>query len=149
VTDFDLHLIENKNGNLDYYFQQGFITKTDYTLLKHFFADLEVLNFEESIQRLESEILELNLDTQDFKKYNDFLNTLMIVDDFYKQKGIHLFENVANRSMNKEMSPGCAVAIAANGVSTLGLTSCIVPGPNCALAVVGKGLSLLGMYYSC
>lgn len=149
ITDFDLFQKEHIYADLDTYLYEGYISSKDYDIINDFISDLNLNSFEVSIRNLENKILNMNLNDSEFKKYNDFINSLLITDDYYKQKGINIFTNNNSGVSNKGGGAGCAVAIAANAVSTLGLGSCVVPGPNCALAVVGKGLSLLGIYYSC
>ncbi len=105
---------------------------------------------------MRNDILNRDLSSTEFEKYNNLVNTIMIVNDYYFRKGIDIFAisnanidtSITTRGRGK-MSTGCAVALLANSVSTLGLTSCFVPGPQCAIAAIGKGLSLAGLYYGC
>ncbi len=144
-TQLDLFQMENQNAGLEYISQIGYLDAQEYNIINSFFVDLIDYDFNQSITRLENRILALNLEQEEFDKYNFLVNTLMITNDYYLSQGVDIFTEIGN----SRISGSCAVAIAANAVSTYGLTSCIVPGPNCWAAILGKGLSLLGMFLSC
>jgi len=144
TTQLDLYQINNPSIGLETLSQNGYIDSQEYIIINSFFIDLNDYNFNESIQRLEDRVIAMNLDYEEFDKYNFLVNTLLITNDYYLSQGIDIFSEIGLR-----VSGSCAVAIAANAVSTYGLTSCIVPGPNCWAAIIGKGLSLLGMFLSC
>lgn len=145
VTSFDMYQVENQDKNLSDYLNEGFLSQQEHDILAVFLTDIEIYSFEQSIENLENHINSLNLNSDDFDKYNDFVNVLMIIDDYYVEQGINIFSSVGR----PEISAGCATAIASNAVATLSLNSCFVPGPWCAVAVAGKALSLAGIYFSC
>jgi len=150
VTDFDKYLIETQDTDLENFLAKGFISKTDYSILDTFFNNLEKNDFETSVRNLEADILSRNFTKEEFKKYNDFVNGLLIINDYYKERGVDIFKVSKNEAgKGRPFTTGCALSLAGNAVSTLGLTSCIVPGPNCAVAAIGKVISLVSIYYSC
>ena len=150
VTEFDQYLINNPNATIDDCIQNGYISQQDYNVVNGFFEDLDTYNFNQSIQRLQTRILNQNYSPSEFEKYNFFVNALMVTNDYYLSQGVDIFAQAgANKNIASKMSAGCAVSIASNAISTYGLTSCFVPGPNCWIAIVGKGLSLAGIFLSC
>lgn len=150
VTEFDQYLINNPNATIDDCIQNGYISQQDYNVVNGFFEDLDTYNFNQSIQRLQTRILNQNYSPSEFEKYNFFVNALMVTNDYYLSQGVDIFAQAgANKNIASKMSAGCAVSIASNAISTYGLTSCFVPGPNCWVAIVGKGLSLAGIFLSC
>ena len=150
VTEFDQYLMANPNATIDDCIQNGYINQQDYNVVNSFFDDLDTYNFDQSIQRLQTRILNQNYSPSEFEKYNFFVNALMVINDYYLSQGVDVFAQAgANKNIASRMSAGCAVSIASNAISTYGLTSCFVPGPNCWVAIVGKGLSLAGIFLSC
>ncbi len=150
VTDFDQFLIDNPAASIDDILQENYISQEDYNVITSFFNDLITYDFDESIENLESRILTMNLNPNAFEKYNFLVNNLMVINDYYSNQGIDIFyQTTSNKALAAKMGGGCAVAIASNAVSTIGLATCGVPGPWCALAIVAKGLSLAGTYFSC
>jgi hypothetical protein len=150
VSDFDQFLIDNPSATIDDMLQGDYITQGQYNIISGFFDDLDKYNFDESIDRLEERVLAMNLTSNEFEKYNYFVNGLMVTNDYYLNQGVNIFSRGNSYEASAARTDAsCAVAIASNAISTLGLTSCAVPGPWCAVAVVGKGLSLAGIFLSC
>ncbi len=147
-NEFDDYQIQNPNATLYNYLENSFITPLNYELITMFLNQLNTNDFAESINILEQEILNKQLNEQQFNRYNFLVNTLMVTNDFYQNKGIDIFQT-NNNLIRAQISAGCAVAIASNAISTYGLTSCFVPGPNCWIAIAGKGLALAGIWLSC
>ena len=148
ISEFDQFLANNPNASIGHMLNEGFITQMEYDVVTLFFSFLESYNFEESIENLKSSILAMNLESFDFKKYNDFVNSLLIINDYYLEHDVDIFSQNTMKSATV-IRAGCAVAVASNSVATISLASCSVPGPWYALAVVGKGLALAGLYFSC
>lgn len=98
-------------------------------------------DFNTAIKKLQGDILTLDLDDTEFARYNQFINVMIIMEQHEVQKS-------TNARINKR-AIGCAVAVAANAVSTLGLYACAVPTPalpaGCGVAIAGKLLSYAGM----
>ena len=149
-TNFDQYLIDNQNVDPSTYEQNGYMSQRDYDLVNTFFTDLNTYNFDTSINRLESNILALNLSQEEFAKYNLFVNSLLVINDYYQSQGYDIFDETTNTSVSRRrISPGCAWALAGNAISTVGLNTCLVPNPACGWAIAGKVVSLIGIYYSC
>ncbi|SEW47755.1 hypothetical protein SAMN05421841_3614 [Chryseobacterium wanjuense] len=98
-------------------------------------------DFDTAIKKLQEDILTLDLDDAEFARYNQFVNVMIIMEQ-------HEVEKSTTGKINKR-AIGCAVAVAANAVSTLGLYACAVPTPalpaGCGVAIAGKLLSYAGM----
>lgn len=156
ILQIDIFQIENPGATINDFKLQGFITDTDEEIIETFFTYLDNNNLESSLNLLRNYIINRDISSTEFEKYNNFVNTIMIVNDYYFTKGIDVFaistENIDTSITTRgrrSMSMGCAVAILANSTATIGLTSCFVPGPLCAVAAIGKGLSLAGIYFGC
>lgn len=146
-NSFDQYLIDNSSSlTLEDLSNQENISETDYELLNNFFTYLQTDSFDDALDKLKEDIIDKKFSSEEFKKYNSFVNCLMIANDYYERKGIDIFHG---SELAKKPSPGCALAIAGNAISTLSLNSCFAPGPWCAVAIIGKGISLASLYYSC
>src|SRR5690625_251506 len=142
-TDFDEFLKGNPYSSIDDYYKMGFIDHEEFNIINRFFEDLDIFHFDQSLERLQERILKQNYSQEEFEKYNFLVNSLLIINDYYN-KGQN-----GDGAILARMGAGCAVAIASNGIATLGLSSCAVPGPWCGVAIVGKALSMAGVYLSC
>lgn len=155
ILPVDIYQIENPDATIDDFQSQGFITSTDEEIINNFYTYLDTNDLDQSLNLLRSDIQNRNLTYDEFQKYNDFVNAIMIVNDYYLANGIDIFAVEADflasstTARRRGLSMGCTIAILSNSVATAGLSSCFVPGPNCAIAVIGKGLALAGLYYGC
>lgn len=146
INNFDRFQVENQEKDLDDYFNDGYLSHNEYNVLYEFLSKKVSLTFDDALDSTKSYILSLDLSVNEFKKFNDLINILMIIDEYYSNQGVDIFLTTYAKP---KISVGCALAIAGNATSTLGLNTCLFPGPNCALAVVAKAISLAGIYYSC
>lgn len=142
-TDFDQYLKDHPYSNIEDYYKMGFINHEEFEMINSFFNDLDIFDFDQSLKRLQEKILNLNYSSEEFEKYNLLVNNLLIVNEYYGK------DKNDDGMVQARMSAGCAAAIASNGIATVTLSSCAVPGPWCGLAIVGKALSMAGVYLSC
>lgn len=149
VTQFDLYLIDNPDATIDEMLEHGYLTNQQYLMINSFFEDLDFYTFDEALERLRVQALRSDFSAELKEQYVFFVNTLMIMEDYYSTRGIDIFNVSDNKASTASQTAGCAVAIASNAVATVSLNSCFVPGPWCWVAVAGKALSLAGMYFSC
>ncbi|WP_166336721.1 hypothetical protein [Sphingobacterium chungjuense] len=128
----------------------------DYSFISEFKKDVDLYDFDVAIRNIEKRILTSSLSDEDFNGYTLLIKTILIAGDYHSNptdgkssiKSRSYGGTAARLALSKE-SAACAVSVAANAVSTYGLTSCFVPGPNCWAAAAGKALSLSGIYLSC
>ncbi len=158
LTEFDMYQIKNSgNLSLENYLKEGLINEIDYLFISEFQQDIGYYGLDDAIENIEKRILTSSLSEENINRYTLFLNTFLIANEYYLVKQIQKTSSikktseggtVAKMEVSKE-GAACAVSIAANAVSTYGLTSCFIPGPNCWGAIAGKALSLAGIYLSC
>ncbi len=128
------------------------ITRSNYQLtandqiVVNKFAEYYVKDdFDTAIEKLQNDILALDLDDAEFDKYNQFVNVMIIMEKHETSKAST--GNVSAK-INKR-AIGCAVAVASSVIGTFGLYACAVPTPalpaGCAIAIAGKLLSYAGM----
>lgn len=160
-SEVDNFMLNNNNISLEELVSKGFISKEDKKFIDKFYYNISITNdFNQAIKLLEEEILEKEkLSSIEFEKYNFLINMLMVVNDYYSEKGIIAFEGSGYKTKSfvngeqivvlSKQSVGCALAIVGNSVATFGLSSCFVPGPNCAIAAIGKAIALASILTSC
>jgi len=158
LNNLDLDVINSNNINEnweEFYLNNGYIEQQQIDLINQFKIDVVQTDFNNAISNLESSILELNLNDRQFQEYNLFINTLYIMNDYfvnYESLGTKTTV-LAREKPSWFADAGCAVAVAANAVSTYGLVACAIPNPTspagCTVAVVGKVLSFAGIIFGC
>lgn len=121
------------------------LTSNDLFVINKFAEYYVKDDFDVAIEKLQADILSLDLEEAEFDKYNQFLNIMIVMEQHETDK---VATNSPNAKINKR-AIGCAVAVGASVVSTLSLYACAVPTPalpaGCAVAIAGKLLSYAGM----
>ena len=117
-----------------------YLNQNEKNLIDNFDNNVKISGFDVALNQLQNEILNLNLSSEEFQKYNAFVNILLLIDNYNPD----LF---VQNSAQARMSP-CAKAIAANALATIGLAACGT-GFLCAVAIAAKVLAMDAVMENC
>ena len=127
----------------------SYLNNTDEMLINQFNTDIIQYGFENAKYNLQNTILSLNLSDEQFNKYNNFINILMLLNNYDP--------NILIEGLNAGSITGrnaaCGESIAAYSLATIGLAGCVVTGPFapivCGAAIASKVLAFRAMLRDC
>ena len=127
----------------------SYLNNTDEMLINQFNTDIIQYGFENAKYNLQNTILSLNLSDEQFNKYNNFINILMLLNNYDP--------NILIEGLNAGSITGrnaaCGESIVAYSLATIGLAGCVVTGPFapivCGAAIASKVLAFRAMLRDC
>lgn len=137
----------NKNVDIN-----SHLNETDINLIEDFNKDIKSLSFSEALTNFEKNVLQLNLNDNEFRKYNKLANVFLIIENSFPGMLANDAKNFENsfRIMLKdeEKDEDCGWAIASYTLATVGLSAC-ASVVLCPFAIAAKIIAFRNMVSAC
>ena len=152
----------NKNVDIN-----SHLNETDINLIEDFNKDIKSLSFSEALTNFEKNVLQLNLNDNEFRKYNKLANVFLIIENSFPGMLANDTENFENsfpgmlandaesfensfRIMLKdeEKDEDCGWAITSYTLATVGLSAC-ASVVLCPFAIAAKIIAFRNMVSAC
>ncbi len=136
INNLDLGYINSSfNRNEDNY-----LNDTDIELVSELISNIRISNFTTAIEIFESQVLNMSLSQEEFEKYNNFANVMMI----QVEEDPNLFD--ISYSTRHE---SCGEAVAWYALATIALSACAGGPLLCVLAIANKIRAFRSMISVC
>lgn len=134
------------NEILEIGLDKSYLTETDIVFIKQLDKDMQSSGFDFAINNYKQNVLSLNLSSQEFVKYNEFVNVLMMTKSNYNRYQL-------NDTIQAKGVWGCGLAILSFTVSTVFVGTTCVPNPvtiyACPIAAARAVLAYATMLVAC